>query len=165
MTTLREWIELIQENDHNQGTYAQLELSDSSAQQIVRWQQQLEVAAPTPQDDLHCTVVYSVQPCSSIDSIKSQWPITAKVAGLSVFPTQSGAHCLVLELDSPEIEKLHGLCRALGCSHSYSSYRPHVTLTYEWPSDQPPQDTDHIVGQTLKFVSWSVRGLNPKWSS
>lgn len=159
---LREYIDLVEsEQDHPNGTYAEVTPTPKSLRAIEKLISQLNIKVPTPSNEIHCTVTYSRKPCPGLADYKPQLPVSARVQGFRVFPLRTGGNCLVLELNSPGIVDLHEYARSLGCSHDYPEYTPHVTLTYAWPSDKVP-DTD-VSGISLAFDRFEVKPLNPDY--
>jgi hypothetical protein len=159
---LQEYIDLVEsEQDHPNGTYAEVLPSVKSLRVIEKIINTLKITQPTPSAEIHCTVTYSRKPCPSLADYEPDFPMRATVKGFKIFPLRTGGNCLVLELSSPEIEELHEYARSLGCTHDYPEYTPHVTLTYAWPSDQlPGMDLGNI---NLIFDHWTVKPLNPDY--
>jgi len=159
---LREYIALVEEEqDHPNGTYAELVPSSKSLRVIGKIINQLSISNPTPTQELHCTLVYSRKPSPGLVDFQPDFPVKAQIVGFKIFPTQAGTNCLVLELDSAEIQELHKYARSLGCTHDYPEYTPHVTLTYSWPSDQLP--SMDLNGTSLIFDHWHVKPLDPTY--
>ncbi|KAL6076387.1 Anti-CBASS protein Acb1 [Balamuthia mandrillaris] len=50
---------------------------------------------------------------------------------LSMWKTSLGTSCLVLNLQSPELQARHQAARALGATHAWKQYSPHLTLSYD----------------------------------
>lgn len=160
---LREYIDLIEsEQDHPHGTYAQVSPSNKSQRAIEKIIHTLGLKNPTASHDLHCTVTYSKKPCPELADYEPRMPVTGRVVGFKVFPTDD-KFCLVLELDSPQLTELHEYALQLGCSHDYDEYTPHITLTYDWPDQQVPKLD--VAGVSLVFDRFAVEALDPDWES
>jgi len=80
------------------------------------------------QEDLHCTVIYSTTPTRNIDLpfISKKLRFKAIATKLEYWPTNEGN--IVLCLDSSDLQSLHEQFLAAGLKHSFSEYKPHVTL-------------------------------------
>lgn len=159
---LQNYIDLVEsEQDHPNGTYAEVLPSSKSLRIIEKIIQKLDIKNPTPSKELHCTVTYSRRPCPGLADYEPDLPVSAKIRGFRIFPIQSGGSCLVLELDSNDIHELHNYAIEMGCTHDYDEYHPHVTLTYDWPNNQTPElDLENV---SLIFDRWNVKGLDPEY--
>lgn len=156
-----QYIDLPDESEHPHGTYAEVLPSSKSLRIIEKIIQKLGINKPTPSLEIHCTVTYSIKPCPGLVDYEPDLPVSARIRGFKIFPMQSGGNCLVLELDSDDICELHEYAIAMGCTHGYDEYHPHVTLTYEWSDNQLPNlDLDN---HTLTFDRWNVKALDPTY--
>lgn len=159
---LREYIDLVEsEQDHPNGTYAEVVPSNKSLRVIEKIITQLGIKNPTPSNELHCTVTYSRRPCPDLADYEPKLPIGAVIKGFRVFPLQKGGYCLILELTSPQLEELHEYALRIGCSHDYPEYTPHVTLTYDWPDESLP--SSNIKDIHLTFDRFNVKPLDPEF--
>ena len=158
--TLRQYLDLF-EQDHPNGTYAEVIPTPASLKTIEKLITTLNINEPTPSNEVHCTVTYSRKPCPDLANYEPKMPVSARVQGFRMFPMRTGGICLVLELDSQDIVELHKYARSLGCSHDYPEYTPHVTLTYAWPTKELP-GLD-VSGITLMFDQFKVKPLNPDY--
>jgi 2'-5' RNA ligase len=86
-----------------------------------------------PAQNAHVTIIYSTRAPSSPIKIKDS-QITAKIKGFRIFSqgTPNNPYVLVLELDSPDLRKLHQYyMREYNLKYSYPEYIPHMTITYD----------------------------------
>lgn len=157
---LRDYIDLVEsEQDHPNGTYAEVLPSSKSLRTISKIINTLKIDNPTPTGEIHCTVTYSRKPGPTLSDYEPNFPIRASIKGFKVFPLRSEGNCLVLELISPELDELHEYALSLGCTHDYPEYTPHVTLTYSWPNNHVPDM--NVAGIKLIFDHWAVKPLDP----
>jgi hypothetical protein len=160
---LQDYMILVEEEqDHANGTYAEVTPSVKSLRIIEKIIHDLKLDNPTPSHEIHCTVTYSRRPCPSLADYEPDLPVKAGVKGFRVFPMQSGKNCLVLELESSDIVELHEYALSLGATHDYDEYTPHVTLTYDWPNEELPQfDLQNV---SLTFDRWHTKPLDPEYT-
>lgn len=82
------------------------------------------------ESDLHCTIMYSPNKClpesSATKWSKNQYKAVGKKFRWWVGHDNAGY--LILELDSPELEKEHLRLKELGCVSTFPNYVPHLTL-------------------------------------
>ena len=84
---------------------------------------------PIDPEPLHITICYSKEP------IQRARALLAEDAALTIMPSHSRAlsimgdnQSIVLEIDCPALAYRHDELVALGASHDYEGYRPHITL-------------------------------------
>jgi hypothetical protein len=91
---------------------------------------------PTPASEFHITVIYSKKPTSAKGRGKLDKPVPVKLTKYSVFHTQTGKDCLVIEIESPEITARHEeIMKDYGASYDFDKYAPHITLSYDFTGD------------------------------
>lgn len=89
-------------------------------------------------DKQHVTLMYSEW--SSLDHgevlqiIESEFPVAIVAQGVEFECFDSdkeNTSCIVLKLKSDILNAIHTRLIALGCNHSYSEFKPHITLWYD----------------------------------
>lgn len=120
------------------GTYIKAVLCSQTQNKIAEFVSLLNIENCVAKHDLHVTVVASRVDIPASDSLLSS-PIIAHPAGFSIFDNGVD-RCLVILLHSIDLHDLHIDYRRRGASHDYPQYQPHVTLSYDYLSDQPPAD-------------------------
>jgi hypothetical protein len=108
---------------HAQGTYAALQLSTQSQQQLAQWLDQNNIAHDDPAE-FHCTVMYSKAPVPQAVAVQGPMNTTAKIVGWELL----GEHATVLLVKCATAEHLHQLFRRHGATHSWPTYTAHVTV-------------------------------------
>lgn len=94
------------------------------------------VPHPTPRDELHITVAYSKKPIEYTPQGFFDEPIEVTPSKYSVFDTQTGKRCLVLEVTSKKLTKMHeDIIYKHGASYDFDTYKPHITLSYDCGED------------------------------
>lgn len=140
---------------HENGTYACLQLSKESSKILHDWCIDHFGKSVDP-NTYHCTIMYSRVPVPLADDIKPTLPIVAKANSFEIFQSGDGSNCVVLRVESPEIEKLHFQTRQLGASYDYPEYKAHVTLCADYESDALPMPPDF----ELVFDKFKVEPLD-----
>lgn len=91
-----------------------------------------DVENRTSKNDFHVTVAYSRKPIAVTALGKLEPPVSVKAKHYSVFKTQTGKNCLVLEVESPDLTARHTeLNDVYGASYDFPDYKPHITLSYD----------------------------------
>ena len=123
----------------------------------------------------HITLMYSkgsAVPLNQVQNILDKSNIKnseATVTGLNVFSDKEnvGKSALVLELDHPELHKLHDQLSATGCKHSFIPYVPHATLAYGVPTDDAYELAsklkESLVGSKLKLTDYTNAPVKEDW--
>lgn len=143
MITLKEYIE------HENGTYACLELSQASKDQLYDHVSQY-VNAPVPKEEYHCTVVYSKSPAPRVESIQPRLPITVTAKSYEIFNDEY----FVLLLESLELHHLFQLTKQAGAEYDYPVYNPHITISTNHTNKEIP-----VPDFPLVFDSYKVEPL------
>jgi hypothetical protein len=123
---------------HAQGTYAALQLSPHSQQQLAQWLDQRGIAHDDPAE-FHCTVMYSASPVPQAESVRGPLTASASITGWELL----GEQATVLLISCATAQRMHKLFRRHGASHSWPSYDAHVTVNSEQhlrplPVELPP---------------------------
>lgn len=98
----------------------------------------------------HITLMYSPESSVPLDHInyvlgrKSLLGAVVPVTGVDIFdslPDDTNGRsehigCIVLKVNSPQINDLYNHLVRLGCKHTYNPFKAHATLIYNCPIDQ-----------------------------
>ena len=128
-----------------------------------------------PDNDLHATLIYSIGTTMDDDRIGNllhhqpeQFHGTIRhVTKFDALPKDgkrpSGLCTIVLEIDCPELNRLHNTLRAIGLNHSYDEYKPHVSLYYDIPIEEAEtliDKIDHISkNRSVVFAGYRIEQL------
>lgn len=117
----------------------------------------LNLSVPRISDEkLHATLIYSIGTTVDEDRIgkllahqPEQFHGTITHATkFDALPKEgkrpSGLCTIVLEIESPELVRLHNTLKVLGLTHSYDEYKPHVSLFYNIPIEEAEETLDKI---------------------
>lgn len=113
--------------DFSSGLYVAAKFSEQTLDEIENLQRDLKVPNPVPRHKIHSTICYSrvnVPYAVSTGSFE-----VATKGYLEIWDTQDG-RTLVLVLDSEYLKFRHQYARALGATHDFDDYTPHITLSY-----------------------------------
>ncbi len=146
--------------EEEEGTYICADLSRESANKLLKWAKENGITDTIDAADMHTTITYSRKKVDEakeyMDSVK--FPISAKPKHFSIFPMQNGKKCLVLEVESKELNKHHKtIQKEYGATYDYPTYKPHITLTYDYTGDDVPKDIPDI---SLSYNSYKMEGIN-----
>jgi len=147
--------------EENTGTYAKLLPSEDTRNKIALIMTMFNLENHTSPRDLHVTLIYSRSECNIVKETVGL-PVRANGKAFSIFANANGGNCLVVELESEEMQSLHKrFITDHGATHSYDSYKPHLTLSYDYNSTDVPSDTmlehfyhlcfDQVVVEPLSF--------------
>lgn len=118
---------MIQFSDFSTGLYVCAKYSEQTLDEIEALQRALKVPNPVPRAKIHSTILYSrvnVPYVASSGSFE-----VSKTGTLEVWQTQDGP-TLVYVLDSDYLRTRHMYGRAIGGTHDFPDYTPHITLSY-----------------------------------
>lgn len=148
----------------NSGTYAKLVPCEDTRNKIALILKMFNLENHASPHDLHVTVIYSKQECPTLETAIVSLPITATGKAFSIFPNANGGRCLVVELENNDLQLMHSQLRAEhGATHDFESYKPHITLSYDYSSDTVPGEAMLEHFWCLKFDQFVVETLNFNW--
>lgn len=118
---------MISFQDLSSGLYVAAKFSDLTLDAIENLQRELKVPNPVPRHKIHSTICYSrVNVPYTISSGSFE---VARGGHLEVW-NHGESPVLVLVLDSEYLKHRHRYARALGATHDFPDYTPHITLSY-----------------------------------
>ena len=128
----------------------------------------------------HITIMYS--PSTDVDHDKIQYVLNRRkmngsrimVTGVEVFDTTKEDStepmgCIVLRVNSPELNDLHNHLTRLGCVYTHEQYKPHATLIYNCPLEQckiAVKEIEHAIshdGVFLTCTNFTNEQINKDW--
>lgn len=124
-------------DQQDNGIYMATKYDDDSLSMIVNLVNQHNIPNPLAQEKIHTTIVYSRVPVPGLVATEViDPPEQANHIGYDVWPSQKDTNCLVMLLDSTYLHaRFHHAVDDLGASYDYDEYKPHITLSYDVPSD------------------------------
>ncbi len=133
------------------GLYVGVYLPETFSGRIFELCEELGLEKPEA-DDLHCTVIYSKEDIPEKMPVVKQ-AVNALVTSVQHWVGHNGKTYVVADLQSMALAQLHTQFSRLGAKHSFSAYRPHITLgKIEKPSDDFEAKIDAL--------NWKLK-LNP----
>lgn len=147
-----------------QPTFAALRLSGPSRAEIMKLSKGIEHR--TQESAIHVTLIYSKKPIVLKGRGDLKPPMTAKAKQYSLFTTEGGNYCLVLELDAPDIVARHkAIMEETGASYDHPEYHPHITLSYDVGKDFDLNSLPPVTEvPVLYLVQEYAQKINPKWA-
>lgn len=150
----------------NTGTYARLIPSKDTRNKIAAIMELFNIENHISPHDLHVTLIYSRQECPLLKEELVGLPVIVKGKAFNIYSTVDGGKCLVVELESEELQKIHSRLRTEhNATHDFASYNPHLTLSYDFTSGVIPSETmlEHFFH--LTFDQLVVEKLNFEWTA
>ena len=143
---------------HADGTYVSAQLDKASTDDLFAWVKENKIPNPYDPNEYHVTIVYSRKGIPEVENYKFDLPIKCEISSFEIFTTQSNTQCLVAKLSSECLTSIHNdIRKKYGATHDFPSYKPHVTLSYDYGSDEVPKDLPKI---PLTFDKVAVKPLN-----
>ena len=81
----------------------------------------------------HVTILYGLKdedPDAAKKILEQQRPVVLKLGRISAFDTNDEYDVIKIDVNSPDLHKLHKLLKALPFHNDYPRYQPHVTIAY-----------------------------------
>lgn len=114
-------------NEVSEGLYVAAKFSELTLDALENLQRSLKVPNPVPREKFHSTICYSRVNIPYV--VASGSFEVANNGHLEVWKTDDGS-TLVLVLDSDYLSCRHMYARAIGATHDFPDYTPHITLSY-----------------------------------
>lgn len=129
--------------DFATGLYVAAKFSETTLDEIENLQRELKIPNPVPRHKIHSTICYSRV---NIPYVCSSGSFEVASSGkLETWDTKDGK-VLVLKLDSDYLKFRHNYARALGATHDFPDYTPHITLSYNiGPAHYDSEVKCHVV--------------------
>ena len=157
MMTFREALD---KKAHKNGTYICANLSTDNKFDIFSWVEENKIPNPCSPSQYHCTVVYSrkgIPDAVSDPILKTQ--AKAKASSWKIFPSQEGKKCLVLHLESEDLDKaFRHFKKKYGAVYDFPSYEPHITVSYDYGTDVIPKT---LPLTEITFTCYHIDALDP----
>lgn len=155
-------LEELRKSLSNQGTYAKLQLSYESRQELFNYVKKLGIENPIDKDQYHATLIYSrkeIPEAYSRNDLQSVFLAFGK--DWKIFPSKEMGQCLVLVLDCPSAHDFHEEFMKMGATHDYPEFTPHITISTNYPSDTVPSEIPEF---TLRFDRLIVEPLDLEYT-
>jgi len=162
MVEFKNFVNEAKSDEHEHGTYVSVKLDKKSVKELDTWATNTGIKNLIDPTEYHATVIYSRKPVPNAAEYDLKLPLDAKISNWKIFDTQQNTKALVGAIKSPALEKAHKDLKAMGASHGFPDYQPHVTLSYNYGSDEVPEKLPDI---KLVFSEKAVKPLDPTWSS
>ena len=124
--------------DSQKGTYAAVRFSDDTKTAIKEYIEEHDIPNATPNDKLHCTLLYSRKHCPDYEPQGKIEPmLRGKPGAFQVWegqPDDDGnkPNCLVMEFDCAKLTARHKeLMDEHKATFDYPEYKTHVTFSYD----------------------------------
>lgn len=136
--------------------YVGVKLDGNSLAELAKLNQGVE--NKVSKGEMHITVAYSRKPISLSALGALEPPASVKAKHYSIFKTQTGENCLVLEVESPTLTARHReIIDDYGASYDFPEYKPHITLSYDCGigfdiKKLPPVDTIPELFANLEYA-------------
>lgn len=110
--------------------YVDVRPDEATKRALAALQKSANIPNPYSVDKMHCTLLHSKKACDKpFVNKKSTYQASFKSYD---FFENDGKQCLVLKLDSPDLEARHKrLMKETGGSYDFPQYLPHITLSYD----------------------------------
>lgn len=137
MKTYKQWVK-----DNNPGNYVSVDVTGLPTRLVAALPGKV---TPEP----HITLMYSKEshvPLEHINHVLKRRSLDGAnipVVGVEIFDSQpkegepdQKLGCLVLKVNSPQINEINSHLTRIGCKHSYTPFQAHATLIYDCPMEQ-----------------------------
>lgn len=146
------------------GTYIGCRYDDASEKIIKSLADSLGIATFNPAT-MHTTLIYSSKPGSANPGFeKIVVNGVATVVCLEIFKSRQNTNVLVARLDSPFLSSYHHQYMSeFEYSYDHDEYKPHITLSYAYMSDEAPAIPDVFYNKRLSVSEIYYEPLNLNW--
>ena len=148
---------------HKDGTYVSLEMHKQSRDLLDHFvEMNLGLKERVDPKSYHVTVIYSRTPVPAAETLARDTAAAAIAVGYDLFATKTGEKCLVMRVKSSSAEQLNKWLVTNGATSDYDSYKPHVTICYNYTGDEDVSQLP-IPKFALGFDVLNVAPLDPEF--
>jgi hypothetical protein len=117
---------------YRRGVFVSVDLDPTGLEKIWKYMKQIGIQ-PMPINKAHITVIYSRnRPNSEPKAIQINGSVRPKSFGIFGKGTRESPYAFVIEMDSPELQKLHmEYRRKYGLQPTFPEFKPHLSITYD----------------------------------
>jgi 2'-5' RNA ligase len=142
MKTMKTWTQFLDEklNQEHDFSSTQIDLPKSLATEIIIWGRKnipnsflYTKEDHGREDEIHVTVLYGLKdehPDRIKEILEPQRPVKFKLGRVSAFDSDNEYDVIKIDVNSPDLHKLHKLLKILPHEESHPRYQPHVTIAY-----------------------------------
>lgn len=152
--------------EHILGSYVGMHVDLESGLELYEWLAKNNVQHPHPVDKMHTTILSSETPVSNdfVPNPKAKIKVNASAMRFVTFPHNPKTdQChLVLRFESPELKARHDdALSAGGTQTDRFQWLPHITVTSNWPNNEPIPSLADI--PSLILCGEYIEPLNMDW--
>ena len=149
---------------HKDGTYVSLEMRNDSRELLDHFvEMNLGLTERVDPKSYHITVIYSRTPVPAAETLATKTTAIATAVKYEVFPTKDNGKCLVLRVESRNAAYLNKWLTDHGATSDYDSYKPHVTICYDYKGDEDVSGLP-LPQFPLSFDVVNVAPLDPQFT-
>ena len=160
---------VVEAEDEGNGTFVGVKFTEDACDKLVDMMDKMGLDNPTPRDDLHTTVMYTLKPIPEFvedhpEPLEFDPPKVATGETFHIFPSQESENVLVLRLTSDYLHNRHNeIIDEYNAEYTHDNYIPHVTLMYT--SDEIDLSDWNIDDYDTNFriASEYNSPLDPEW--
>lgn len=143
--------------------YVYRNVHHEDAQEILKWAHEQGIKSTLQDWDLHVTLCYSKIPFMWMESDhRDNEELLVSDEGRSIEKFGEDGNVIVLRLTDDQLSKRHAELIELGASHAFSSYKPHITITYKGEGVDVSQITPYSGSIRLRGEWWQpITSGNP----
>lgn len=141
------------------GNYYGVKPTDEAKEKIESIMKDLKLKEPVDVDDIHVTLMYSPDKGNPMIP-PSDLEYKAHPSKFALFGDEKD--CLVIKLESKDLEARHKELLATGFIHTYDDYKPHITLSYNYEGDIPDEKVLKDLGE-MSFSSEYMQPIDENW--
>ena len=142
------------------GSYFGVVPDEEGMEKIKDLVKSLKLKNPIEDEKIHVTLMYSEDKGNPLIP-PSDLTYEAKPVGFALFGPEK--NCLVVKLESKDLQSRHNELLANGFIHSYDDYSPHVTLSYEYEGELPDNEKLKDIGM-MTFSGEYSQPIDDDWS-
>jgi len=142
------------------GTYFGVVPDEDGMEKIKDLIKSLKLKNPIEDEKIHVTLMYSEDKGNPLIP-PSDLTYEAKPVGFALFGPEK--NCLVVKLESKDLQARHDELLASGFIHSYDDYSPHVTLSYDYEGELPDSERLKDIGM-MSFSGEYSQAIDDDWS-
>lgn len=148
-------------NSFKNGTYFGVVPDEEGMEKVKDLIKKLKLKSPIEEEKIHVTLMYSEDKGNPLIPPSSDLVYEAKPVSFALFGPEK--NCLVVKLESADLQARHNELLANGFIHSYDDYSPHITLSYDYDGELPDSEKLKDLGM-ITFSNEYTQAIEDNWS-
>lgn len=155
-----------EQEEQKPGTYAGVRFSDRTVQALIDYCDQNNIPNRLSEDKFHSTLLFSRKHLPDyVPKGRYNKPMIGEFSKIECWPSQVDTNCLIMRFKCESFKNRHKyLMNKHNATWDFENFLPHLTLSYDVPSDFDPSILPPFEGP-IEIVEEYCEELDTEWAA